>query len=230
MNMLKIVAVPMHKEGRKFVAIFAAIAFALGFVWTPLFWIGVGVTVWCYYFFRDPVRVIPQQAGLVMSPADGIVSLIENVVPPSDLSLGAEPLTRVSVFMNVFNCHVNRAPIAGEITHIVYHHGKFLNASLDKASEHNERNGISIQASNGVRIGVVQIAGLVARRIVCFVKVGDSLGAGHRFGLIRFGSRLDVYLPKGVTPLVAVGQTAVAGETILADLGNPTLHRVGIPE
>jgi phosphatidylserine decarboxylase len=141
MNMLKIVAVPMHKEGRKFVAIFAAIAIILGFIWQPLFWIGAGATVWCYYFFRDPVRMIPQQKGLVISPADGVVSLISDVVPPVELELGDAPLTRVSVFMNVFNCHVNRAPIAGKVTQIAYHKGKFVTASVDKASEHNERNG-----------------------------------------------------------------------------------------
>lgn len=230
MNMLKIVAVPMHPEGRKFVAVFAAITGALSFVWMPLFWLGVGATVWCYYFFRDPVRVIPQQPGLVMSPADGIISLIEEVAPPTDLGLGTESVIRVSVFMNVFNCHVNRAPIAGKVTHVVYRHGKFLNASLDKASEHNERNSITIEAQDGVRIGVVQIAGLVARRIVCFVREGSRLDVGHRFGLIRFGSRLDVYLPKGVLPLVAVGQTAVAGETILADLLNPDHARNGLAE
>ncbi|MDF3416481.1 phosphatidylserine decarboxylase [Sulfitobacter sp. M57] len=230
MNMLKIVAVPMHNEGRKFVAIFAAITAVLFFVWAPLFWLGVGATVWCYYFFRDPVRVIPQQEGLVISPADGVVSLIEDVAPSPDLGLGDEPLTRVSVFMNVFNCHVNRAPIAGKVVNIVYRHGKFLNASLDKASEHNERNSLTIETDEGVRIGVVQIAGLVARRIVCFVQEGSLLGAGHRFGLIRFGSRLDIYLPKGVSPLVSVGQTAVAGETILADLRDPTRQRPGVPE
>jgi phosphatidylserine decarboxylase len=230
MNMLKIVAVPMHREGRKFVAIFGIIALALSFVWMPLFWAGLGATVWCYYFFRDPVRVIPQQDGLVMSPADGIISLIEDVLPSADLGLGDQKVTRVSVFMNVFNCHVNRAPIAGKVTNIVYRHGKFLNASLDKASEHNERNSITIEAADGVRIGVVQIAGLVARRIVCFVHEGSVLGAGHRFGLIRFGSRLDVYLPVGVSPLVAVGQTAVAGETILADLRDPHSARSGIAE
>lgn len=230
MNMLKIVAVPMHREGRKFVAIFAAISVLLSLIWMPLFWIGAGVTVWCYYFFRDPVRIIPQQPGLVMSPADGIISLIEDVVPPADLGLGDAPLTRVSVFMNVFNCHVNRAPIAGKVTHVVYHSGKFLNASLDKASEHNERNSIAIEAPDGVRIGVVQIAGLVARRIVCFVGQGDALGVGHRFGLIRFGSRLDVYLPQGTAALVMVGQTAVAGETILADLAGSGPRRSGIAE
>lgn len=229
MNMLKIVAVPMHREGRKFVAIFAAITLCLALVWAPLFWIGCGLTVWCYYFFRDPIRIIPQQEGLVISPADGVVSLIEDVVPPAELVLGDQPLQRVSVFMNVFNCHVNRAPIAGKVTEIQYHHGKFLNASLDKASEHNERNGLSIEAPDGARIGVVQIAGLVARRIVCFVKPGDDIEIGHRFGLIRFGSRLDIYLPPGVASLVAVGQTAVAGETILADLKAPQAIRTGAP-
>ena len=230
MNMIKIVAVPMHKEGRKFVAIFAAITVALAFLWQPLFWLGCGATVWCYYFFRDPVRVVPQQEGLVLSPADGVVSLIEDVVPAKDLGLGDAPVTRVSVFMNVFNCHVNRAPIAGTVRKISYHKGQFLNASVDKASELNERNSVMIETSDGVRIGVVQIAGLVARRIVCFVKEGDSVQVGHRFGLIRFGSRLDVYLPAGVSPLVAVGQTAVGGETILADLADPDTVRPGIAE
>lgn len=228
MNMLKIVAVPMHKEGRKFVAIFAAIAVILGFIWEPLFWIGCGATIWCYYFFRDPVRMVPQQEGLIISPADGVVSLISDVVPPVELELGDAPLTRVSVFMNVFNCHVNRAPMAGKVTQIAYHKGKFVNASLDKASEHNERNGLTIESKDGVRIGVVQIAGLVARRIVCFVEPNDTIDVGHRFGLIRFGSRLDIYLPKGVNPAVSVGQTSVAGETILADLLQPDLARQGI--
>ncbi len=229
MNMLKIVAVPMHKEGRKFVAIFAAIAIVLGLIWQPLFWIGAGITVWCYYFFRDPVRMVPQQEGLVISPADGVVSLISDVVPPVELELGTAPLTRVSVFMNVFNCHVNRAPIAGKVTQIAYHKGKFVNASLDKASEHNERNGLTIESPKGTRIGVVQIAGLVARRIVCFVNVNDDIKVGHRFGLIRFGSRLDIYLPQGVQPLVSVGQTAVAAETILADLNAPEIARTALP-
>jgi len=228
MNMIKIVAVPMHKEGRKFVAIFAAIAVALAFVWQPLFWIGCGATVWCYYFFRDPMRVIPQQEGLVLSPADGIVSLIEDIVPPEDLGLGDASVTRVSVFMNVFNCHVNRAPIAGIVKRITYHKGQFLNASFDKASELNERNSLMIKTPEGLRVGVVQIAGLVARRIVCFVKEEDTVGIGHRFGLIRFGSRIDVYLPEGVSPVVSVGQTAVAGETILADLATPAALRPGI--
>jgi len=220
MNMLKIVAVPMHKEGRKFVAVFAIIALLLALIWEPLFWIGAGLTVWCYYFFRDPERSVPQQDGLILSPADGVVSLISTLPAPPELGLGDEPRVRVSVFMNVFNCHVNRAPFDGKVTKIVYHKGKFVNASLDKASEHNERNGLALETTNGASIGVVQIAGLVARRIVCFVQEGEQLRAGERFGLIRFGSRLDVYLPPEIQPLVSVGQTAVAGETILADLAH----------
>jgi phosphatidylserine decarboxylase len=219
MNMMKVIAVPMHPEGRKFVAIFAAITAALWLVWEPLFWMGVGMTVWCYYFFRDPVRSVAQKPGLILSPADGVVSLITKTVPPVEMLLGDRPLTRVSVFMNVFNCHVNRAPMAGEVIAITYHHGKFVNASLDKASEHNERNSITIEAADKTRIGVTQIAGLVARRIVCFTKLGNGLSVGERFGLIRFGSRLDVFLPEGIEPAVGLGQTAVAGETILAHLG-----------
>ena len=219
MNMMKVIAVPMHPEGRKFVAIFAAITAALWLVWEPLFWLGVGMTVWCYYFFRDPVRSVAQKPGLILSPADGVISLITKTVPPTEMLLGDKPLTRVSVFMNVFNCHVNRAPMAGEVIAITYHHGKFVNASLDKASEHNERNSITIEGVDKIRIGVTQIAGLVARRIVCFTKVGNGLSMGERFGLIRFGSRLDVFLPDGIEPAVGLGQTAVAGETVLAHLG-----------
>jgi phosphatidylserine decarboxylase len=219
MNMMKVIAVPMHPEGRKFVAIFAAIAAVLWLVWEPFFWLGVGMTVWCYYFFRDPVRSVAQKPGLILSPADGVISLITKTVPPIEMLLGKKPLTRVSVFMNVFNCHVNRAPMAGEVIAITYHHGKFVNASLDKASDHNERNSLTIEAADKTRIGVTQIAGLVARRIVCFTKVGNGLTVGERFGLIRFGSRLDVFLPEGIEPAVGLGQTAVAGETVLAHLG-----------
>ena len=221
MNMMKVITVPMHPEGRKFVAIFAAVTAVLWLVWEPLFWLGLGLTIWCYYFFRDPVRSVAQRPGLILSPADGVVSLVTKTVPPSDMQLGDKPLTRVSVFMNVFNCHVNRAPMAGTVVAISYHHGKFLNASLDKASEHNERNSITIETADKTRIGVTQIAGLVARRIVCFTKVGAHLGVGERFGLIRFGSRLDIFLPEGVEPAVGLGQTAVAGETILARLDAP---------
>lgn len=209
---------PMHPEGRKFVAIFALVTLGLFMVWDVLGWIGAGLTVWCYYFFRDPERVTPERPGLIISPADGIVSLIEPVVPPAELGLPDTPLTRVSVFMSVFNCHVNRAPVAGTVKTVAYRPGKFLNASLDKASEDNERNGVVIEMADGRLLPVVQIAGLVARRIVCFVKPGASVGRGERFGLIRFGSRLDVYLPQGVAPSVRVGQTMVAGETVIAEL------------
>jgi phosphatidylserine decarboxylase len=217
MDMLKIVAVPIHREGVRFIAIFAAVAALLFLLWEPLGWLGAAATVWCYYFFRDPPRAVPQREGLVIAPADGVVCLVEEAVPPVELGLGEEPLMRVATFMNVFNCHVNRAPVPGEVTRIAYHPGKFLNASLDKASEENERNGLVIETKEGQTFGVVQIAGLVARRILCEVSEGVHLRAGQRFGLIRFGSRVDVYLPKGVAPLVSVGQTMVAGETVLAD-------------
>lgn len=209
---------PMHPEGRKFVAIFAGITLLLAMIWEPLGWLGAGLTVWCYYFFRDPKRATPTRDGLVISPADGIVSLIEKAVPPAELGMSDTPLTRVSVFMSVFNCHVNRAPVGGAVKAIAYRPGKFFNASMDKASSDNERNSLCIEMQDGRQLAVVQIAGLVARRIVCFTDVGSSLKTGERFGLIRFGSRLDVYLPEGVHPMVNLGQTMVAGETVLADL------------
>jgi len=209
---------PMHPEGWRFVGIFAAITLVLFFLWHVLGWIGVGLTIWCYYFFRDPKRSVPLGDGLILSPADGVVSLIEPAVPPAELGMGPLPLTRVSVFMSVFNCHVNRMPIGGRVEAIAYRPGKFVSASLDKASADNERNSVAITMADGRRLAVVQIAGLVARRIMCFVEVGQALQAGDRFGLIRFGSRLDVYLPEGVAPLVALGQTMIAGESIIADL------------
>ena len=217
-SMLSTFVKPMHPEGRKFVAIFAAVTIVLFLLWEPLGWIGVGLTVWVYYFFRDPERVVPNEHDIMVSPADGIVSLLEPAVPPSELGLGSEPMTRVSVFMSVFNCHVNRIPAAGRITTVAYHHGKFLNASLDKASEQNERNGITVELSDGRQYGVVQIAGLVARRIMCWSEEGSDMQRGERFGLIRFGSRLDIYLPSGTKPTVQIGQTMIAGETIIARL------------
>ncbi|MFM2391220.1 MAG: hypothetical protein RLZZ437_2775 [Pseudomonadota bacterium] len=226
MTMLGTFLKPMHPEGYKFVAIFALISAALFWLWEPLGWLGIGLTVWCYYFFRDPKRSVPQDANLILSPADGIISLIEPAVPPAELGMGPKALTRVSVFMNVFNCHVNRAPIAGDITAVAYRPGKFFNASLDKASVDNERNALAIRIADGRQIAVVQIAGLVARRIVCWGKTGQAIAAGERFGLIRFGSRLDVYLPEGVAPLVTLGQTMVAGESIIAQL-NSTTRRTG---
>jgi phosphatidylserine decarboxylase len=209
---------PMHPEGRKFVAIFGAITVALFLLWEPLGWIGVGLTVWVYYFFRDPERVVPDEAGVMVSPADGIVSLLEPAVPPIELGLGDAPITRVSVFMSVFNCHVNRIPAAGRITTVAYHHGKFLNASLDKASEQNERNGLTVELPDGRQYGVVQIAGLVARRIMSWSEEDTQMQRGERFGLIRFGSRLDIYLPSGAEPSVKIGQTMIAGETLIAKL------------
>jgi len=207
---------PIHSEGYPFIGGFALASLILFWLWTPLGWIGVVLTVWCALFFRDPIRTTPVREGLVVAPADGRVSMVQPVVPPAELGLGDKPLMRISIFMSVFNCHVNRSPVAGRIERIAYRPGKFVNAELDKASEDNERNSLVISTPAG-RIGVIQIAGLVARRIVSFVREGESLGAGQRFGLIRFGSRLDVFLPDGAKPLVAVGQTSVAGETVLAD-------------
>jgi phosphatidylserine decarboxylase len=214
---------PVHREGLPFIGIFALVSLFLFWLWSPLGWIGTVATVWCVYFFRDPERVTPIREGIVVSPADGRISRITNAVPPPELKLGERAVPRVSIFMSVFDCHVNRSPVTGKIERIVYHHGAFLSADLDKASENNERNSLVISVNNNTRIGVVQIAGLVARRIVCFVREGTSVGAGERIGMIRFGSRLDVYLPEGVRPLVAEGQTAIAGETIIADLraGDP---------
>ena len=222
MDMLKIVAVPIHREGWRFVGIFAAVTLLLFLIADPLGWLGLGATVWCYYFFRDPDRVVPEGEGLVIAPADGVICLVGPAVPPPDLGLGDQPLMRVATFMNVFNCHVNRTPVAGEVERIAYHPGKFLNASLDKASEENERNGLVVLGDDGLRYGVVQIAGLVARRILCEVTEGVHLRRAERFGLIRFGSRVDVYLPDGVVPLVSEGQTMVAGETVLADTAAAT--------
>ncbi len=216
--------VPINAEGYPFIGAFAFASLILFWLWSPLGWIGVVLTLWCTYFFRDPPRVTPVAPGLVISPADGRVSLIANAVPPPELGLGTTPLPRVSVFMSVFDCHVNRSPVTGRIEKIAYTAGKFLNADLDKASEDNERNGFVIATESG-RIGVVQIAGLVARRIVCWTREGQSVGAGERIGMIRFGSRLDVYLPVGTMPLVSEGQTSLAGETVIADLTNAPQSR-----
>ena len=208
---------PIHPEGYVFVAAFALASAVLFWLWQPLGWAGLVMTLWCLYFFRDPVRQTPLRDGLVISPADGVVSALGAFAPPPELGLGTAPLQRVSVFMSVFDCHVNRAPVTGRITRIAYKPGLFLNADLDKASEDNERSGLIIEGPSG-RFGVVQIAGLIARRIVSFAREGDSLQAGDRFGLIRFGSRVVVYLPAGATLLVSLGQRAIAGETVLADM------------
>lgn len=218
MTMLETFLKPMHPEGWKFVGIFGVITLVLFWLWVPLGWLGVGLTVWCYYFFRDPKRSVPLGETLILSPADGIISLIESAVPPAELGLGPQALTRISVFMSVFNCHVNRMPVGGTVEAIAYHPGTFVNASLDKASTDNERNALLIRMEDGTKVVVVQIAGLIARRIMCWAKTGQPLRAGDRFGLIRFGSRLDVYLPPGVAPMVALGQTMIAGESVIADL------------
>ncbi|HMS96948.1 MAG TPA: phosphatidylserine decarboxylase [Tabrizicola sp.] len=225
MNMLSTFLKPMHPEGWKFVPVFAAVTMVLFWLWEPLGWAGLGLTIWCYYFFRDPMRAVPENAGLLVSPADGVVSLIERAVPPAELGMGPEALVRVSVFMSVFNCHVNRAPIAGRVAAVAYRPGKFFNASLDKASDENERNALAIEIADGRKIAVVQIAGLVARRIVCWKRPGDGVRTGERFGLIRFGSRLDVYLPEGVQPQVALGQTMIGGESVIAHIGQDTPAR-----
>jgi phosphatidylserine decarboxylase len=210
--------VPIHREGYLFIGGFAVATLVLGALWDPLFWIGLALTLWCTYFFRDPQRVTPVDDRLVVSPADGRVSAIGPAVPPRELALGAGELTRISVFMDVFSCHVNRSPVRGRISRIEHSPGKFLNAELDKASVENERNGLVIQSPNGP-VACVQIAGLVARRILCWVEPNTDIGVGERIGLIRFGSRVDVYLPAGATVRVAIGQTAVAGETVLAEFG-----------
>ncbi|MCV9965869.1 phosphatidylserine decarboxylase [Pararhizobium sp. BT-229] len=218
-NTVRNALVPVHKEGYRFVAGFFVVSLVLGFLWEPLMWIGFILTAWCAYFFRDPQRMTPLDDDLVISPADGRVSSIALVTPPTELGLGDTPMLRISVFMNVFNCHVNRSPVRGAIRRIAYRAGKFVNAELDKASHENERNGLVIETAHG-EIGVVQIAGLVARRIVCWSSEGDTLQPGERFGLIRFGSRLDVFLPEGTQPRVSLGQTAIAGETVLAEFGS----------
>jgi phosphatidylserine decarboxylase len=216
---------PVHPEGRKFALIAGVITLALAwFAWETLAWPMAGVTIWVLAFFRDPVRTVPQGDSFVIAPADGMVCLIQDVPPPRELAgegrLEDLMMTRVSIFMSVFDVHINRSPIAGTIKDVVYIAGKFLNADLDKASEDNERQHFLVERRDGVRIGFTQIAGLVARRIVPFVKPGDMVAAGQRIGLIRFGSRVDVYLPAGTASKVALGQRCVAGETILAVLGD----------
>jgi phosphatidylserine decarboxylase len=218
--------VPIHPEGYLFIALFALGALLLGWLWSPLGWIGWLLTLWCVYFFRDPPRLTALRDGLVISPADGRVDMVGHFVPPPELELGTKPLPRVTIFMSVFDCHVNRAPVAGRISKVAYKPGLFLSADLDKASEDNERNGMVIDTEKG-RFGIVQIAGLLARRIVSFenAREGVAIQCGERFGLIRFGSRVDVYMPEGTKPLVGVGQTSLAGETVLADLGSKEAAR-----
>ena len=220
---------PIHREGYPFIAGFAAATLVLFWLWPPLGWLGVIATSWCVYFFRDPSRITPIRDGIVVAPADGRISQVVSAVAPRELELGERPLPRVSIFMSVFDCHINRSPVAGRIERIVYRAGKFISADLDKASEDNERNAFVIVTGSGQRLAVIQIAGLIARRIVCFAREGDSLGAGQRIGMIRFGSRVDLYLPEAARVLAGEGQIAIAGETLIADLAadaaEPTFQR-----
>ncbi len=220
--------VPVHREGWPFIAGFAVVTLLVGLWSSTLFFIGLVLTAWCAYFFRDPERVTPVDDRWVISPADGIISSVGPALPPRELGLGSTELTRISIFMNVFACHVNRAPVRGQVTKVEHRPGSFLNAELDKASTDNERNGVVIDSPHGT-VAAVQVAGLVARRIVCWAEAGAALGIGERFGLIRFGSRVDVFLPPAATPRVAVGQTAIGGETVIAEFGgNPATPLVRI--
>jgi phosphatidylserine decarboxylase len=234
--LIREVLVPIHPDGWKFIALFAAVTLVLFLVFPPLGWIALMATLWCVYFFRDPWRVTPLRAGLVVSPADGRVVSIAPAVPPAELGLGPAPMMRIGIFLNVFDVHVNRIPLGGRIVKLAYHKGKYLNASLDKASDENERMAIRIapaDAAPGAPPGsgdmaVVQIAGLVARRIRCDLREGEDVITGQRFGIIRFGSRTDVYLPAGTVPMVVVGQHTIGGETVIGDSRSNEPPRQGI--
>ncbi len=217
-NSIRSQLAPIHPQGYPFIGGFALASIILFWLWSPLGWLGTVATLWCAYFFRDPERVTPTRADILVAPADGRISRIADALPPKELELGERPLMRISIFMSVFDCHINRSPLAGRVERVIYKEGAFVSADLDKASESNERNAFVIAAANGARIAVLQIAGLIARRIVPFARTGDTVAAGQRIGMIRFGSRVDVYLPVGARTLVAEGQTAIAGETVLAEL------------
>ncbi len=222
----------IHPAGWPFIAIFAVVTVVLGLFGWGLFALGAILSVWCVYFFRDPDRVTPMRDGLIVSPADGKVVAVSEVSPNSSLGLGSDKRIRISIFLNVFDVHVNRSPADGEVAAAHYRAGKFVNASMDKASDDNERASVALRLGgehpySGQLLGVVQIAGLVARRIICQVKAGDRLRAGERFGIIRFGSRADVYLPVGLQPLVEVGQYMIGGETVLADCSSTEKRRHG---
>ncbi len=227
MEALRTVLAPVHREGYRFVALGAVVTVVLFLISEPLGWIGLALTLWCAYFFRDPERYTPTQEGLVVSPADGRVQSVGQGAPPPELGMGDDPRPRISIFMNVFNVHVNRVPADGVVGKVAYRPGKFFNASLDKASEDNERQAVRMTTADGKDLAFVQIAGLVARRIVCDLYEGRTVRAGERFGMIRFGSRVDVYLDKGMAPLVIEGQLAIAGETVLADSRSAERQRTG---
>jgi phosphatidylserine decarboxylase len=216
LDLARSVVPPMHPAGRPFVLIGVAATLLLRRLWRPLGLVAAVATAWCAWFFREPKRVAPSRSGVLVAPADGTVATVGPAVPPGELGLGDEPMTRVSVFLNIFDVHVQRAPAAGEVRTIAYRPGKFLSADLDKASADNERNTLLLRTDAGQDIVVVQIAGLIARRIVCSVAEGDRLTAGQTYGLIRFGSRVDTYLPAGCRVLVEPGQRTIGGETVLA--------------
>jgi phosphatidylserine decarboxylase len=217
---IRLVAAPPHPAGRPFIA-GGVVALVLGLIFAAwLAWLGLAFTLFSLYFFRDPARTAPPRPGLALAPADGRVVSVALAVPPAELDLGDTPRWRVAIFLSVIDVHVNRMPVSGTVTRIAYRHGKFLNASLDKASTDNERNALAIRLPDGRELAVVQIAGLIARRILCDAREGDAVVAGARFGIIRFGSRTDLYLPEGVQPLVVEGQTMIGGETVIAELGS----------
>ncbi|MCP5361608.1 MAG: phosphatidylserine decarboxylase [Hyphomicrobiales bacterium] len=222
------IMVPIHREGYLFITIFAVVSVILALILEPLGVLGLIATAWCVYFFRNPYRISPDEPSFVLSPADGVVSRIEHAPPPPELEMSEEPLTRISIFLSVFDVHVNRVPVSGKISKLVYHAGKFLNATLDKASEENERQVCMVTTEDGKDIVFVQIAGLIARRIVCDLQEEQKVHTGEVFGIIRFGSRVDVYLPEDITPLVLEGQRMIGGETVLADLKGKHKKRKGI--
>ena len=221
------VLVPIDRAGWPFIAAGLCGAVVLYLLWAPLGWVGLAAAAFCVFFFRDPPRVTPIGPGLIVSPADGLVAAVEHAVPPEDLGMGEQPRVRVSVFLSVFDVHINRVPADGTITAVAYRKGKFLNAANDKASEDNERQAVRLTTADGRDIAFVQIAGLIARRIRCTLSDGQSVRAGERYGLIRFGSRADIYLPDGVVPLVAPGQRMIGGETVIADLTSEQEPRLG---
>jgi len=218
MFLLKWFCVPIHREGWLFIGLFAAVAVVLSMFSSLLGLLGGVITLWCVYFFRDPDRYTPVRDGLVISPADGVILTVGPAAPPAELGMSDAPQTRISVFMSIFDVHINRAPVDGTVVKTAYRPGRFISAQTDKSSDDNERHSTLIATADGLNIAVVQIAGLVARRICCWISEGSTLRTGERFGIIRFGSRVDVYLPQGITPLVAPGQRSIAGETVFADL------------
>jgi phosphatidylserine decarboxylase len=208
----------IHPEGWRFIGIFAVITLFMFFVSPNMGWLGIILTGWCAYFFRNPKRITPNQKGLIVSPADGTVCAIKKMVPPAEFGMGKTAVNRISIFLNVFDVHVNRIPIGGKVLKSIYQAGQFLNAAHEKASDHNERQTLVIQLADKREVAVVQIAGLIARRILCTVNEGNVIETGDVYGLIRFGSRMDIYLPEGVYPYIIEGQRVIGGETVIADL------------